>query len=256
MSQSNTARLIELWGNPPTEDPQALTAKSIRKLVRAASDDEALSKLSQLDLLDLSLDPWMKRSWPLDLSVLLLLPNVRGLKLNGSKTLGLEPLSQLLSLKSLHLDELELEDVGWVKSLSNLEVFSARRNKLRSVDVLAQLAGLREINVAENSLTSLKPFADLEKLRLLDISQNMIADISPISKRRSLRVLRLRRNALTALDGLEDLRDLDELDVRDNRIMSLRPIKELSALSALGIAGNPLTEDDIDMVRRSIKLLS
>jgi hypothetical protein len=38
--------------------------------------------------------------------------------------------------------------------------------------------------------------------------------------------------------------------------MSLKSIKSLGMLSALGIAGNPLTDDDVDTIRRSIKLLS
>lgn len=252
----NSPNILELWSSSSTEDTKVLTGRLIRKLVRAGSDDEALTKISQLDVLDLSVDPWSKRSWALDLEVLLLLPQVRGVKLNGSRFLSLHPLSQLNGLKSLSLDELELDDVSWMARFTELEIFSARRNKLRSVDVLAGLTALREINVAENSLTTLKPFAGLEKIRVLDVSNNMIADVSPLSKRKSLRVLRLRRNALTALDGLEDLRDLDELDVRENRVMSLRPIKDLTLLSILGIAGNPLTDDDLETIRRSIKLLS
>ncbi|MEN9530141.1 MAG: hypothetical protein RI932_2014 [Pseudomonadota bacterium] len=256
MSAEKTAQLFELWASTAEDDLQVKTAKLLRKLVRAANDAEALTKLAQLDVLDLAVDPWMKRNWALDLRVLTLLPQVRGLKLNGSKCVTLEPLQGLATLTALHLDELELEDLGWVANLPKLEIISARRNKLRNVDVLASLVYLREIHLAENSLTTLKPFSGLEKLRVLDVSQNMIAELLPISKRRSIRVLRLRRNALNSLEGLEDLRDLDELDVRDNRIMSLKPIKELGLLSTLGIAGNPLTDDDLETIRRSIKLLT
>lgn len=248
--------LFALWDAEPAQDPRIQTARLIRKLVRATSHDEALQKLNQLDVLDLSADPWMKRNWPLDLQVLHLLPSVRGIKLNGSALLSIEPLKSLASLKSLYLDELELENLDWLAHCHELEILSARRNKVRDATFVSQLISMREIHLAENNLTTLKPFSGLEKLRLLDVSQNMIADLLPISKRKSLRILRLRRNALTSLEGLEDLRDLDELDVRDNRILSLKPIKELSLLSSLGIAGNPLTDDDVDTIRRSIRLIS
>jgi internalin A len=256
MNMQTSDALLELWASSVQGDPKVQTAKFIRKLVRASSDEEALLKIGQLDVLDLSVDPWMRRDWPLDLSVLQLLPRVQGVKLNGSQYLSLVPLTHLKTLKSLFLDELELVDIGWLSELQGIEVFSARRNKLRTVEVLSQLPALREVNVAENSLTTLSPFSNLEKIRILDVSQNMIADLSPVSKRKSLRVLRLRRNALNSLEGLEDLRDLDELDVRDNRILSLRPIKDLGMLNTLGIAGNPLTEDDIDTLRRSIRFLT
>jgi hypothetical protein len=250
-----SAELIALWDSEAGQDSRIQTAKLIRKLVRSSSHEEALSLIARLEVLDLSVDPWMKRNWPLDLSVLQLLPRVNGVKLNGSAVKSLEPLTHLTSLKSLFLDEVSLENPEWIGSFGALEVLSARKCQLRNVDFISSLSALREVNLAENSLTTLKPFAQLETLRLLDVSFNLIDDLGPISKRRSLRVLRLRRNALTSLSGLEDLRDLDELDVRDNRVMTLKPIKDLSMLNTLGVAGNPLTDDDVDTIRRSIRLL-
>ncbi|MEY2986635.1 MAG: hypothetical protein RJB13_156 [Pseudomonadota bacterium] len=256
MSRSELDQLLNLWNSPTEESSTTRTAHLIRKLVRAESHEEALKKIELLDVLDLSVDPWMKRPWQLDLEVFKLLPKVRGLKLNGSKVSCLSVLKSLSDLEQLFIDEMDVENIDFVSQMPVLEVISARRNKLRSLEPLRFCPQLREVLVTENNLTTLSCLLGLQSLRVLDVSQNMISDLTPLAKLRNLRVLRLQRNGLTQLDGLEDLINLDELDVRDNRIMSLRPIKSLGLLSTLGIAGNPLTDDDVDTIRRSIKLLS
>ena len=98
---------------------------------------------------------------------------------------------------------------------------------------LEQFENLETVQLGRNWIENLSAFQNAycrEKIRSLDLSFNRIQDISPLS-------------ALTSLETL---------DLRSNQISSLRPLLQMTQLKKLDLRGNPLTEDQVEELRRAL----
>ena len=113
--------------------------------------------------------------------------NLRELYLGQNPITDLHPLSDLITLESLHI---------WAISPA-----------LSSLDLrpLAGLINLKELSLERNGISDIRLLARLKQLRLLRLSSNQIEDISPLSGLTELRILWLKENPITDLSPLVGL---------------------------------------------------
>jgi Leucine-rich repeat (LRR) protein len=227
----------------PEEGCENLRQALLRAAKASSQPTLALPWAGQITALDLSADPLFGSPADFDCRyferVAPSFEKLQVLKLSGNRLLHLEGLESLLpKLKGLHLAKLGSGDLG----------------TLRDVEFLKSATSLEELDISRNAITSLKPLAALTQLRVLSASGNLIDDLAALAKLRNLRKLHLNDNRLRSLEDLQDLYYLNELSFKNNGIRSLKPLKDLRDLTRVSLAGNPLHEDDFDIIPRSVRI--
>lgn len=268
---------LEDWSKE-AETSQGLqkTLTLLREKTKASSLADAEQALLAATTLDLSNAPWGKKTDPLDCRPLAKFGNLKLLKadywsVENADTLallsGLEVLSLrctqlkditflkgLTCLREVYFDENHIEDLSALAELTELKVANFKHNQVRKLVGVEKLLKLIELNLNENQLTDLKPLSSLVEMQKLSLGTNLIDDLSPLSKMKKLKVLDVSNNRLQDINALEYLSNIQELDMRKNRVMKIGPLKNMSFLAKLGVSGNPIYDDDLQILKRSVML--
>ena len=185
---------------------------------------EAFTNLTSLDLSEnhlISLEPLEQ------------LIGLRSLKLvDDLVPFSIEPLTRLTQLVSLRLALPGLIDIDGLDELKNLEELDLSSNyELTNIDSLAALNQLIWLSLEDcPELTNLTPLSTLSELKTIDLSScKSLTDVSPLAGLHKLQYLNLKGcDALTDISPLANLNELRELDLTD-----CHRITDLSSLAAL-----------------------
>lgn len=268
--------LVEWLSATELTEEQSRVVKLLMRLAKSKDPEDAAGILSTRAEIDISNGPWNKNAPSMDATPLSTLPKMKVLKADYQPLIQLESLAaapcleriecrgawryEFMLLKGfsklceLVLDENGLTSISGISELSQLKFFSAKTNKLRDCTPLAGCSGLIELNLTENDIGEVAPLQTLVGLEKCYLGSNLIGDLEPFRAMKALKVLDLSQNKVTELEALSSLRNLSDLNVRENQIRDLRALRDLYNLNRLGIGGNPVTEDDIDRIARSISL--
>jgi internalin A len=271
--------------DPVLESTSLLLKKSVRKSSDPIAAAEALLNCKSLDI---SADPFFPKPMKICLeSIAKYLPQLEELNVSGNELYSLHGLEKSLSLKAFYAQKCNLKDgaflVQFAKSrmssttpnlvslkigentfdftdflnelaLPQLKTLDVSKLHLRSLDFVVNFPLLEELTASSNDIENIHQISQLTELKRLSLAQNMIEDLQPLSKLRKLRYLDVSGNRIVDLDGVRDCYQLCELKIGHNKIRSLKPLKDLRDLFRVGLSGNPLWEDDFDIVPRSIRL--
>ena len=113
--------------------------------------------------------------------------NLRELHLGQNPITDLHPISNLITLESLHI---------WAISPSTPNL---------DIRPLVGLINLKALSLERNGISDMRLLAGLKQLRLLHLSSNQIEDISPLSGLTELRTLWIKENPITDLSSLVGL---------------------------------------------------
>ena len=101
-----------------------------------------------------------------------------------------------------------------------------------------------------NDLRPLAELTHLESLHLRSISTPK--DFSPLERLKNLTALRLEDSYLLDLSPLADLTNLKVLNLKYNKITDVSPLKGLTNLKRLYLYGNPIPEDQKEMLKKAL----
>ncbi|MCA2961983.1 MAG: hypothetical protein IOD12_17165 [Silvanigrellales bacterium] len=215
-------------------DPiDASTVKALVAAFRGHSASELALALEKADALDFAVDPLERLGTPLDAGLIAgLAPRLSVLDVSGRPLRDPEALGELVFLRSLACAECGLADVSWAAGLAALTSLDVSRNHLTTLAPLRATVRLERLKAASNLIDDLDALSPLRQLRFLDVSDNRVRDLSP----------------------LQDALRLKELLFRNNGVRSLKPLKDLGELFRVACGGNPLGEDDYDVIPRSVRV--
>lgn len=183
---------IEIIGSLINLEELRLEGNSIR-------DIDFLEELSNLKWLDLG------RNFIEDIEVLKELENLEGLNLRVNNISDIEPLlalskledldlssnqkinnihliRELSGLKSLGLNNTNLDDLSFLDNLIRLERLGAGRNNISDLSPLSKLKDMKYLYLSDNNIRTIEDLFNLEKLITLDISRNPIESLEQIKE--------------------------------------------------------------------------
>ncbi len=119
-----------------------------------------------------------------DITGLAFATNLRELHLGRNPITDLYPLSNLITLESLHIWSLSPStpnlDLRPLTNLINLKALSLERNGISDIRLLAGLKKLRLLHLTGNQIEDISPLSGLTELRTLWIKENPITDLRPL----------------------------------------------------------------------------
>ncbi len=174
-----------------------------------------LTEMSQLECLSLYQTPVE------DLAALENMTRLVELALYGNgEAQNMETVGKLLNMRELGLQDCGIEDIRFLRGLTEL----------------------RSVNLNYNSVTDLTPLAELTKLERLGLVENAVSDISAIAGLENLFDLALDGNCVSDISALQNLSHLNQVGLSDNRIGDFSPLKDKRELLYVSVFGNPCTD--------------
>lgn len=180
---------------------------------------QELTMLTKLTKLVLDRNPNIE-----DFSSLSKLENLTYLSLNKNQIEDVTFLKHLTQLKHLHLINNRIKDIQPLFNLSNLEVLDLDHNPIQGYLGINKLLNLTSLYLAFNDIKDLSPFKDLQNLKLLWLERTGVEDITPLAHLTSLEKLLLHDNNVENISALSELKKLRILTLNNNHIKDLSPI--------------------------------
>lgn len=249
---------LKLAGNQVSDLRPLIGLTSLRYLDasrNAVTDTSAVGSIPTLITLDLSENPIG------DFSGLKKLEKLQSLRLENTGA-GDEALACLHGLSRLTRLALDRNDG------ITAEAMSALKGRLPNCSISygtlvywVQLGGQdfrtdeTVLSIEGTELSDLFGFEKFDCLETVKLGRNRIENLSPLQNahcREKIRSLDLSFNRIQDLSPLAALSGLETLDLSYNNISSLRPLLRMTQLQKLRLSGNPLTEEQIDELRRAL----
>ncbi|MDE0088398.1 MAG: leucine-rich repeat domain-containing protein [Candidatus Poribacteria bacterium] len=166
----------------------------------------------------------------------------------------LRPLANLTNLTQLHIWHREVAgmspvtnlDISPLSGLVNLERLSLENNGISDISLLAGLKKLQLLGLSHNVIEDLSPLAGLKELWHLNLSDNNIKGFSPIAGLTNLRELWIENNPATDFSPLAALNLTDfrsDVDVNDDGEINILDL--VAVANALGEAEPDLNGDGV-----------
>jgi internalin A len=200
-----------------------------------------------------------------DLSPLAGLTGIRKLYLyTGRKDarIDLSPLGKLTNLADLELGIINTTQVpSNMSALSRL--VNLRKLKLmgllNDLTPLAELKNLEDLNVGTPPVRDLKPLANLTSLRRVALYFAPTSpDLSALAKLVNLESLKIgprlkaKEGGIKDLAPLANLTKLVHLEIKNGQVTDLAPLSGLKNLKELNLIGNPIPDDQKEMLGKAL----
>lgn len=137
---------------------------------------------------------------------------------------SLEDLARLKNLRHLSLAYQNVDDLGPLAGLAELEWLDVRHNPLRDVTSLAQLPRLTHLLLFDTNVTDLTALRNCPRLAALDIGMTPITTTTALQGLETLEVLACRKSALSVLEHLDTFPRLEEIYLAETHVLDLSPL--------------------------------
>ena len=228
---------------------QAVVREALQEIGLPASAPLTKEKMLQLTALNAN------HRGIVDITGLEFATNLKELQLGGrNRITDLRPLTNLTNLTYLYIWHREVADMPRVTNLDirplsgliNLKRLSLENSGISDISLLAGLKELQHLGLSYNTIEDISPLAGLKKLIHLNLSDNSITDLSPLSGLTNLRELWIEGNPVTNFRPLDALNLTDfrsDVDVNDDGVVNIQDL--VIVANALGKAEPDLNGDGI-----------
>ena len=253
-----TVKVLEFTTETPQESVsewmpdaalQAVVRETLEELGLPASAPFTKEKMLQLTSLNAN------HRGIVDITGLEFAVSLTELHLGGrNRITDLSPLANLTNLTQLHIWHRQVADMPPVTNLDisplsgliNLEDLVLENSGISDISLLTELKALQGLGLSANNIEDISPLAGLKKLQRLDLSGNNIKDLSPLAGLTNLQELRIRDNPATDFSPLTDLNLANfhhDPDVNEDGVVSILDL--VLVANALGKAEPDLNGDGV-----------
>lgn len=132
----------------------------------------------------------------------------------------LEPLTQLMFLKRLIVNNNQIQDLSPLEDKVYLEVLSLSGNPIDNLAPLKNLKALKEINLENTTISDLVFLSELKNVKILNITGTYVKNLKPLAEFNALEDLTIVNTGVRSLVHIENLPSLKHLKVYKTKIKS------------------------------------
>lgn len=147
------------------------------------------------------------------------------LNLARNEISDLQPLTELIRLKTLYLWVNPISDISPLTNLVNLKALDLGGCQISDLRPLANLMWLEYLNLHYNDIENIIPLVNLKNLTELSLSHNQIIDVSPLANLTNLKKLWIQNNKIIDHSPLDAL-SLTIFEYDENCVLPNLPIHE------------------------------
>ncbi len=147
----------------------------------------------------------------------------------------LEPLGQLVNLRSLNLSHTTVTDLAPIRNLTELVDVDIAHTKIRDLSPLKYSDKLEKLKIDHSEVSDISIIQKMPLLRYLDACATPITDFTPITSTSELLQLNVEATGISDLSPLTSLTLLTELNLSSTPVQDVSPLKGLTALGTLDL---------------------
>ena len=185
--------------------------------------------------------------------------SVLGLSSTGLDDIGLSYLKGLSMLSMLNIEdnpELSGEAVDDLRSyLFTCQIDHSILSYAVDFDGLEVPSDSVMLSLTGRNISDINGIQRLNSLEVVDLSGNLISNLYPLQyadSRFTIISLALRDNQIQDITPISTLTKLETLDLANNDISSLQPLMAMTTLRTLILTGNPLSEEEVALLRNTL----
>ncbi len=162
-----------------------------------------------------------------------------------------EELGDMTWLKSLKLNNNEIENITQIGNLTNLDSLDLSSNRLTDISILNKLPALSFLNLNDNLFMPVLSELYIPSLKTLYLSKNNLSEIPDLSNLEKLNILDLSDNHINHTYGIGSLLHLTSLDLSENEFQQIPILDNLTELIDLRLTGNKIKKiEGLDFLKR------
>ncbi len=154
----------------------------------------------------------------------------------------LAPLSGLLQLEELYIENAAISNISSLKELKNLRLLFLMNNNINDIMPLDGLKNLVVLNLSVNKIEDVSGLKDLESLLFLALNHNSISELGPLLHLDNLVVLELDNNRISDIAPLANMEELIEISLDNNNISDISALAGAKNLKYLYIGNNSIKD--------------
>lgn len=174
-----------------------------------------------------------------DLSPLANLTGLKILRLGGEGAFDLTdigPLSALVNLEELYINDVQLENIAPLRGLTSLAILDLRGTAVANLSSLQGMTVLSELYLSNTGVADLHPLATLSNLTVLELSGTDVIDLDPLRALVNLVYLDVSDGGgITNIRSIGALIKLESLSLASADLMNLEPLSDLKSLRSLSL---------------------
>lgn len=163
-------------------------------------------------------------------------------KLNSFQDKGLDILTSLPELTTLHFNKNNLSDISFISSLINIELLFLCNNNIHDISALSPLSKLFGLYINNNEISDIYALRNLTQLSFLDLANNQISNISSLGNLSQITALDLGSNQINDISILNNLSNLESLQLNGNKVNNIKTLKKLNKIHLLNLSHNEIND--------------
>lgn len=140
----------------------------------------------------------------------------------------LEPLTKLMFLKKLKIND----------------------NHITDLSPLSEMRVLEELRIDGNAINDLTAIQDVTTIEVLSIANTRVIDINALENMKNLRVLDIENTSVKNIKVLSNCTSLEELNIANTNVKSLAPIEKTGTLRYIKAFNSRVKAKEIDALRK------
>ncbi len=132
-----------------------------------------------------------------DIQVLSYMKNLKKLNLSGNNIPDLAPISGLINLETVILNQCNISSLYPLRNLTKLKYLDVGNNNISGISVVSNLRNLESFYIYNNNISDVSALRNSTALKYLDISYNNVSDISAFSQLYNLEYLIMIENNIS-----------------------------------------------------------
>ena len=223
---------------------QNSASSEIEEPLRSLKETFHLDQCEELEkqLLDIPSLTTLERKGIKSLKILEPFSHFEIVKLNQNRIRDISPLSQMVNLKELYLQNNLITDVSELPTALQLKILGLWNNDVEDLKPLGRFLRLEELYLQNNQISDVGPLQHLNRLRLLYLSDNAIRDVQPLAQLPGMEELYLAYNRIEDVGPLGGLKSLKKLTLSFNQIQNIEALKSLVNMEVLYLWANKIED--------------
>ena len=170
--------------------------------------------------------------------------------------LGLNPTAEQLQAIA-DIEEINVDTKTMISSLEPLTMLmflkklSINDNHITDLSPLSELKVLEELHIDGNAINDIFALANVTTLEVLSLENTRVIDLNPLEKMKNLRMLDISNTNIKNIKVLAHCTALEELNIANSRVRSLAPVAGHSSLRYVKAIGSKVKAKEIDAIRNS-----
>jgi Leucine-rich repeat (LRR) protein len=225
-NEFNEKAALTNWWKGLSYEWQSIFKKKLNLLDSVSLSD--IKRVTSIDQLDLGGNEYIRSIEPLAQ-----LMSLKSINLAGTDVVDLTAIRNLTELTGLNVSNTKITDLSFLKYSSKLENLNISQTEVSDISVVEKMPDLKILSVAGTRVSDFSPLASLTALQKLSLASTKIADLAPIETLTELTELDLSNTSIQELEPLKTLTNLRTLDIDSTKVRSVQPLSSLEALKLL-----------------------